>query len=503
MVLALGSLAVACGSSPPLANGVAVGVSTAPRAAPDRSATPLSASESPPDGDGAPQKTAAITAPGSASAPTTGATNRPEPPDGRTSVADDFPEGTRSLKVREVAHVFGAPSDRARYIGKIMGGTRVAWRRVVAPDVDDRRSSHRPPRCAAWVEIVPSGWLCKTLLAPSPDPPKGVRQPVVKIGQPTPDDYFKVMVDDTKAFKSEDDVRADVVDKLVSTKVMLVGTGVVHVDDTPYLKTDHGLIEAASLAKFWPSDFEGIVLAEHPAVAFPFAWVFYERGARKAPVYAAPDSSGGPVRVATRREIVSFGEEQNGFVRIADREWIERKYVRVARLTDPPPGTTDSAQWIDVDRDEQVLVAYQGTKPVFVTLVSTGGKKDPTPLATYQVRAKAATTPMDGDPSIPNHYEVSAVPWAVRFAKGFFIHGAYWHDGFGGARSHGCVNVSPKDAAFLFDWIAPAVPDGWSEVEVPLGSGAVVRIRDREHPTPPLFDYSREEPWNVATPPRE
>jgi hypothetical protein len=107
---------------------------------------------------------------------------------------------------------------------------------------------------------------------------------------------------------------------------------------------------------------------------------------------------------------------------------------------------------------------------------------------------------MDGDPKIPNRYEVSAVPWAVRFADGFFVHGVYWHDGFGGARSHGCVNVSPKDAAFLFDWIGPRVPDGWSEVEVPDGEGAVVRLRDRKNEDPPPFDYSHEDRRGEAKP---
>ena len=99
---------------------------------------------------------------------------------------------------------------------------------------------------------------------------------------------------------------------------------------------------------------------------------------------------------------------------------------------------------------------------------------------------------MAGDPNIPNRYEVSAVPWAVRFADGFFIHGVYWHDGFGGPRSHGCVNVSPKDAAFLFDWVTPTVPEGWSEVEVLDASGPIVRVHDHQIPDPPAFDYTKE-----------
>jgi lipoprotein-anchoring transpeptidase ErfK/SrfK len=452
---------------------------------------PVQAASPAPNGSAPP---APVTAPTSTS-PTAAAAS-----DGRVEVADPFPPETRSLKVSEIAHVLAAPADRAPYIGKITGGTRVAWKRVVAPDPEDPKKKRRRRRepCPAWVEIEPRGFLCTTLLLPSTEEPFGVRQPVVRSGRLTPDDYFKVMADDTKVYKTADDVRADVVDKLVSTKVMLVGERLLHVDEAPYLKTDHGLIEAGALAKFWPSDFAGVKLG--PDRALPFGWVFFERGARRPPVLRAPDLDQKPVRDAMRREIVPLLEESNGFVRIGDGQWIERKHLRVATISKPPAGVTPGAQWIDVDLDEQVLVAYEGTTPIFATLVSSGGRKNPTPPATYRVRAKAATTPMDGDPKIPNRYEVSAVPWAVRFADGFFIHGVYWHDGFGGARSHGCVNVSPKDAAFLFDWIGPQVPDGWSEVEVDDGQGAVVRLRDKKHEDPPPFDYSHEDRRGEAVP---
>ncbi|HEX4341132.1 MAG TPA: L,D-transpeptidase [Polyangiaceae bacterium] len=413
------------------------------------------------------------------------------------AVPDDFPPDTRSLRVNETAHVLVAPLDRALYLGKVLGGTRVAWRRVVAPDPEDpevvkKRHRRRGEPCLAWVEIEPRGFLCKTMLTPSRDEPYGVRQPVVQSGHLTPDDYFKVMADETKVYKTADDVRAEVVDKLVSTKVMLVGESVLHIDETPYLKTDHGFIDASALAKFWPSDFAGVKVTGDKTL--PFAWVFFERGARRPHVYPTPDLEAKPVRDAARREIVPLLEETNGFVRIGDAQWIERKHLRVAAVTAPPAGVGANEQWIDVDLDEQVLVAYEGTTPVFATMVSTGGKKNPTPPATYRVRAKAATTTMAGDVKVPNRYEVSAVPWAVRFADGFFIHGVYWHDGFGGARSHGCVNVSPKDAAYIFEWITPAVPDGWTEVEVLDGQGPIVRLRDRKNPDPKPFDYTHEDP---------
>jgi lipoprotein-anchoring transpeptidase ErfK/SrfK len=44
------------------------------------------------------------------------------------------------------------------------------------------------------------------------------------------------------------------------------------------------------------------------------------------------------------------------------------------------------------------------------------------------------------------------VPWSLYFNEGAAIHGAYWHDGFGYRRSHGCVNVAAADAMWMFEW---------------------------------------------------
>jgi hypothetical protein len=41
------------------------------------------------------------------------------------------------------------------------------------------------------------------------------------------------------------------------------------------------------------------------------------------------------------------------------------------------------------------------------------------------------------------------------FNGSFALHGAYWHDKFGLKHSHGCVNLPPKDANWLFDWATP------------------------------------------------
>jgi lipoprotein-anchoring transpeptidase ErfK/SrfK len=44
------------------------------------------------------------------------------------------------------------------------------------------------------------------------------------------------------------------------------------------------------------------------------------------------------------------------------------------------------------------------------------------------------------------------VPWALYFNQAVSFHAAYWHNDFGYHHSHGCVNLSPLDARWLWEW---------------------------------------------------
>jgi lipoprotein-anchoring transpeptidase ErfK/SrfK len=73
-------------------------------------------------------------------------------------------------------------------------------------------------------------------------------------------------------------------------------------------------------------------------------------------------------------------------------------------------------------------------------------------------------------------FELSDVPYVQYFDQGgYALHGAYWHDGFGQPRSHGCINLSPGDARRVFDWTEPRVPEQWHGSLLPL-RGTVVFI---------------------------
>jgi lipoprotein-anchoring transpeptidase ErfK/SrfK len=143
----------------------------------------------------------------------------------------------------------------------------------------------------------------------------------------------------------------------------------------------------------------------------------------------------------------------------------------VEKRTSFPSVAEGDRKWIDVSIRDQVLVAYEGRKAVYVTLVSTGlgGLTDPektpaTVRGTFMIHTKHVSATMDADDDASDSFSLRDVPFVQYFHKGYALHGAYWHDEFGKVRSHGCVNLAPVDAAWLFEWTDPVVPEGWHGV---------------------------------------
>jgi hypothetical protein len=116
------------------------------------------------------------------------------------------------------------------------------------------------------------------------------------------------------------------------------------------------------------------------------------------------------------------------------------------------PAQVDTYRWISVDLDEQIAVAYAGNTPVFATLVSTGTAQRQTHEGLFHIYAHYKRVTLDGAAGIPDWYYLEDVPWMMYFDENIGFHGAYWHDRFGYPSSHGCVNLSITDAAWLYRW---------------------------------------------------
>src|SRR5262249_37239491 len=140
------------------------------------------------------------------------------------------------------------------------------------------------------------------------------------------------------------------------------------------------------------------------------------------------------------------------------------------------------------------LVAYEGKRPFFATLISIGRDAAPTQtvsdnpngevasptasfgLGTFEVRAKHITL-VGADPfTARESFQTYDVPWVFELSSGRLGYGAYWHDPFGVEHGPGSIELSPADAARLFQWITPSVPDGWHGVATPHGEAKTLVV---------------------------
>lgn len=213
---------------------------------------------------------------------------------------------------------------------------------------------------------------------------------------------------------------------------------------------------ADALSLYSPSRSHGVALAAAPER--PFAWIL-------KPVQPTI-TAGGDVNpespVYQRYQLVQiFATEQVGeqvWYLIGPNRWINQIYVGKVAATAPPEGVESGARWIQVDLFEQTIAAYEGDRMVYASLVSTGLPGWNTTPGLSRTWYHVLSRKMSGGYNRPDYYFLEDVPWTMYFNRDIALHTAYWHDGFGYKRSHGCVNLAPLDARWLYEW---APEDVW------------------------------------------
>ncbi len=124
--------------------------------------------------------------------------------------------------------------------------------------------------------------------------------------------------------------------------------------------------------------------------------------------------------------------------------------VVIAGLVMPPAAyakAKSGGKWIEVDLSRQRMAARQGNKIIKAFPISTGTRRTPTPKGTFRIYAKYRRVRMRGP-----GYNLPNVPHTMYFYGSYGIHGTYWHNNFGTPMSHGCINLSRKNAAWLYKW---------------------------------------------------
>ena len=144
--------------------------------------------------------------------------------------------------------------------------------------------------------------------------------------------------------------------------------------------------------------------------------------------------------------LVANGLPNPNFVWVGQRLRVKSNTQATTTLS-PVAAPADGRRWIEVDLTSQTLTAWQGDVAVMFTYISGGRASTPTVTGRFTVGAKYPAQRMIGP-----GYDLPNVPWVMYFHGSYAIHGAYWHSNFGTPMSHGCVNLRPVDAGWLFEF---------------------------------------------------
>ncbi len=218
-------------------------------------------------------------------------------------------------------------------------------------------------------------------------------------------------------------------------------------------------------------------------IDFPFALV-KKKGGKKYIFSASKKQMIDDGDLPYRAALPLTGKQQivKGVLHYETKEgyWVDDRHAsRLDPAKRMPKWGKNGEKWLDVNITKQTLVAFEGEKAVYATLVSTGedglleGERA-TKKGIFRVHTKHVTYTMDSD-TVGEEFELRDVPYVQFFEGGYALHGAYWHDSFGTPKSHGCINLAPEDARRLFHWTEPSVPANWHGAAKPL-TGTVLFI---------------------------
>lgn len=154
--------------------------------------------------------------------------------------------------------------------------------------------------------------------------------------------------------------------------------------------------------------------------------------------------------------------------RVGEGAWLDQRSLAAVEPDRERPDGIESDSWISINLFEQTLSVYEEGELVFATLVSTGLPGWWTQPGIFQVYSRLEQDDMSGsfEADRSDFYFLQDVPWVLYYDRARALHGAYWHNGYGYPRSHGCVNLSPTDARWLFEW---AQEGTWVHVYDPSG----------------------------------
>jgi hypothetical protein len=174
--------------------------------------------------------------------------------------------------------------------------------------------------------------------------------------------------------------------------------------------------------------------------------------------------------------------------------WAEGAAFRPLTAEEIAPITPDvdpTLKTILANLTYQTLSCLEGEQEVYFCRISSGAKWDAqgnpvdnwsTPLGNgHRTWRKSISIHMAGG-TVSGGYDTPGVSWCTFFSgTGVAIHSTFWHNAFGVPRSHGCVNVKPEDAKWIFRWTTPEVTLEPGDITVGMPGGTQVNVDERKY----------------------
>ncbi|HTM43831.1 MAG TPA: L,D-transpeptidase [Polyangiaceae bacterium] len=378
-----------------------------------------------------------------------------------------FADGPRLGSIANVTPILERPEKGSKLIGYLHAGSTVARATALSGSVGCPNG---------WYAVYPRGFVCvgesasldpehPTLLAMATQP---------KLDANLPYTYARTR-DDTPTWEASADQEGSVralADVPSRSGLAVIGSWQALDEEKKPLHlammTDGRFIDTNELEAARLSEFKGITLDEAQSLPVAFvvkrgvnAWQLDKDDPRKAQDLSFH------YKVALDGKSRTVQKER--FWAIPGGKWIRQKDVTVIQSrSDFPDFVQDGTHWVDISVLAGTAVMYEGKRPVYATLVSVGEDRmgDPNAAAAtirgdFPITFKHITAVGTDARRFADGVEMHDVPWALELSSGQWLHGAYWHDRFGLGHGPGNIQFSPYDAAHLWHWAGPALPQGW------------------------------------------
>jgi len=198
--------------------------------------------------------------------------------------------------------------------------------------------------------------------------------------------------------------------------------------------------------------FQGLEFFENPPNNFGWIVDFTESSA--APSFSAATTGNSYYR-EDKIQVYEMVEAEGLFwYKIAPDEWVNSQKARVVILRTTPPEGITANRWIELDLFQQTIMAYEDGQLQFASLMASGLEPTYTKPGIFSIYIKKDFETMQGsfEDDRSDFFYLEDVPWTMYYDEARAIHTAYWRTYFGYPQSHGCINLSPGDAKWLYLW---------------------------------------------------